>query len=321
MDDLKSFINSLKSKNYQNWDENQTKQAIISRILHILGWNTFDPDEVCEEFNVTGGRVDYALRINAQNKLFIEAKKVNEPLEFHQEQLLKYSFSQGVRLALLTNGIEWWFYLPLVEGDWIGRRFEQMNLIVQDVEVINYRLIKLLNRSHIEDGSANRFAEDIFAEKIMLTKIDKSLNEAWIQIINKPNELLVEILIEETEKLCGYKPQEQYVKDFLIKIIKKPSINNLPVLPHKSLKTQDTTQLNSATKQRSRTRVQQPQGMKITQDELVIEIIQVLQAVGGKATKRQVEQRIFNKFKNEFSSSYFKGTVSHGIPRWQHFIA
>jgi hypothetical protein len=31
-------------------------------------------------------------------------------------KLLNYSFQEGVKLAILTNGIAWWFYLPRHEG-------------------------------------------------------------------------------------------------------------------------------------------------------------------------------------------------------------
>src|SRR3989344_4368851 len=110
---LKVFIENLKTNpRVVTFDEAATKQAIILPVLHLLGWNTYNIDEVSPEFSVEGGKVDYSLRDNNSNKVFLEIKKTSEDLEKHEEQLLFYSFRQGVKLASLTNGMTWWFYLP-----------------------------------------------------------------------------------------------------------------------------------------------------------------------------------------------------------------
>jgi len=54
--------------------------------------------------------------LGSQNKAFIEVEQTGTDLEQHQEQLLNYSFQEGVKLASLTNGVAWRFYLPLHEG-------------------------------------------------------------------------------------------------------------------------------------------------------------------------------------------------------------
>jgi predicted type IV restriction endonuclease len=105
------------------YDEASTKQTVILPMLSALGWNIFDIDEVCPEYSVHGGSVDYALRCRRGAKVFVEVKKPHEDLSNHQEQLLNYAFKQGVPEAVLTNGITWWLYLPLREGSWEQRKF------------------------------------------------------------------------------------------------------------------------------------------------------------------------------------------------------
>ena len=61
IEQLKSFIENLKTNpRIVSFDEAATKQAIILPILHSLGWNTYNIDEVFPEFSVEGGRVDYS---------------------------------------------------------------------------------------------------------------------------------------------------------------------------------------------------------------------------------------------------------------------
>ncbi|TDI93301.1 MAG: hypothetical protein E2O77_03220 [Caldithrix sp.] len=58
--------------------------------------------------------MDYCLRVNQKKPVFIEVKRATEDLERHEKQLLEYSFEYGVDIAILTNGLTWWFYLPLL---------------------------------------------------------------------------------------------------------------------------------------------------------------------------------------------------------------
>ncbi|MFH1656156.1 MAG: type I restriction endonuclease, partial [Candidatus Nealsonbacteria bacterium] len=129
---LKQFINEKRNEKLISLDEAATKQSIVLRLLSILGWNIYDIDEVNPEYSIGGKSVDYSLRINGKNKVFIEVKRIKEELENHQEQLLSYAFREGISLAVLTNGISWWFYLPLQPGsDWERRKFLTINIIQQ----------------------------------------------------------------------------------------------------------------------------------------------------------------------------------------------
>jgi hypothetical protein len=115
---LLEFIRGIQSdRRLISLDEAATKQGVILKILSYLGWDPFNIDEIHPEFPVGTGRVDFALRHNNYNKVFIEVKKVGEDLERHQEQILNYSFKHGVKIAILTSGITWWFYRTKIKED------------------------------------------------------------------------------------------------------------------------------------------------------------------------------------------------------------
>jgi len=62
---LKVCINRLKTdRKIDTVDEAATKQAVVLKLLSLLGWDTFNIDEVTPEYSVAGKRVDYALKIN-----------------------------------------------------------------------------------------------------------------------------------------------------------------------------------------------------------------------------------------------------------------
>jgi len=79
--------------------EEATKQGAVLPILSALKWDCFNIREVSPEFSVGNGRIDYCLRINNKNSVFIEVKRASEDLERHENQLLEYSFNFGVDIA------------------------------------------------------------------------------------------------------------------------------------------------------------------------------------------------------------------------------
>jgi len=217
MEKLIEFIEKLKTnqKVIAGFDEAATKQAIILPILQMLGWNIFDIGEVMPEFSTGSRRVDYSLKLDGSNKVFIEVKKTSEDLEQHEEQLLDYSFREGVEIAALTNGITWWFYLPTQRGDWKERKFFTIDLIQQDPRDAATKFTDLLLKTNVLSGTALENAERIYKDRQRKTKIEEALPEAWAKLISEPDPLLIDLLAEAAEKQCGFKPDIVAVKEFL----------------------------------------------------------------------------------------------------------
>jgi hypothetical protein len=204
-------------------------------ILHLLGWNTHDVDEVKPEYQVEDGKVDYSLRLNESNEVFIEAKGARESLEKHEEQLLDYAFRQGVELASLTNGITWSIYLPTKKGDWKTRKFYTIDIIQQQSGDASQKFIDLLSKDNVQSGDALQNAESIYKGRLKKVKIEETLPQAWTKIVDDPDPLLVDLVAETTEKLCGFKPEIEDVKQFLEhhreQFVQTPKVTPLPSPP------------------------------------------------------------------------------------------
>lgn len=149
--------------NIFTFKEARIQLSIILRILNLLDWDIFR--EIIPEYGVENRSVDYALQINGDNEVFIEAKNPQENLENHQEQLLDYCFREGVELAILTNGIEWWFYLPLKKGTWNDRKFYTINILEQEIEDIVDKFALLLSRQNVASGKAVQNAKSILKSR------------------------------------------------------------------------------------------------------------------------------------------------------------
>lgn len=212
---LSQLADEIKNQGLAPIDEATTKQIIILRLLSILGWNTYNPNEVIPEYSAGDKRVDYSLRINRQNRVFIEVKRVGEDLELHQEQLLSYAFQEGIELAILTDGVSWWFYLPLRPGSWEQRKFFTIDIAQQSKDEVVANFTNFLSRENISSGKAIEFAESVYKSRQKKSIIKETLPKAWNKIISETDEILIDLINEVTEKLCGFKAPNEEVAKFI----------------------------------------------------------------------------------------------------------
>lgn len=212
---LKQFIADIKNKGLIERDEATTKQIIILRLFSILGWNVYDPDEVRPEHSVGGKKVDYSLRHREQNKVFVEVKKSGEDLEIHQEQLLNYAFHEGIEIAILTNGLSWWFYLPLNPGSWEQRKFFSIDITQQQENEIIGNFINFLAKENVIPEKSLETAKKLYKSNQKDQTIIASLPKAWNKLIQETDEQLIELINDTNEKICGYRAPNEQIAEFL----------------------------------------------------------------------------------------------------------
>ncbi len=215
-----------------NPDESATKQSVVLRLLNLCGWDLFDLSQVAPEYTVGNRRVDYALMPGSTNAAFIEVKRLGQNLANHQQQLLEYCFQEGVKLAALTNGQTWHLYLPLQPGNWEERRFLTIDLASQEPAAVEERFTEYLSRQNVGNGRAVSHAEDLVQSQRRGEVTSRAIFEAWQQIIETPDELLVELVSEATERICGFAPDPELVKRFLSQrvptVVDAPAVSPLP---------------------------------------------------------------------------------------------
>ncbi|MGD8257612.1 MAG: hypothetical protein PVG70_00505 [Desulfobacterales bacterium] len=226
--EITSLIDDLKSnKKLTNFDEASTKQAVVLRLLTFLGWDIFNVEEVYPDYAANSSNVSYALRLKSSNKVFIEVKRVQEKLDKYQKQFVTLASDNGVDLAVLTNGVTWWFYLIPVKDNWQQKWFYSVDLLKQNPDAFVPHLIDLLTKNKIARGQSLKAAQSLYDNKMQKMAAD-FLPQAWNQIISQPNKIFVELLSEYTEKLCGYKVDTNSIEKFLTKNFDKWKMQNVP---------------------------------------------------------------------------------------------
>jgi len=214
---LEEFIINLQNEKNFPSDEASVKQFIVLRLLSLLKWNIFDLKEVIPEYSIKNKKVDYCLKINNIARVFVEIKNINEDLNNpkHQEQLLDYAFREGIKLAILTNGKTWEFYLPLTEGSWEQRKFFTIDIVQQELEEIVKNFTNFLFKDNITSGQSLEKANSYLDIRLKLQFIDKNLPKAWNKLISETDELLIELVNESLEKICGIKADNETIAQFI----------------------------------------------------------------------------------------------------------
>ncbi|MCP5196008.1 MAG: hypothetical protein H6974_04325 [Gammaproteobacteria bacterium] len=203
----------IKAGRYGN--EAAVSQGIVLRLLQALGWPTYETQVVCPEFSLSGRRVDYAL-CPPQSKpvAFIEVKQIGQS-NGAERQLFEYAFHIGVPLAILTDGQEWNFFLPAEQGDYSERRVYKLDMVERDVSESVARLERYLSYAQVSSGAAIAAAREDYKNVSRSRQMLSMLPDAWSKLVAEENKLLLELLADKVESLCGFKPDIDTVARFL----------------------------------------------------------------------------------------------------------
>ena len=115
LDDLVTTIQTVQARIREHGtslsqNEYRTRISLIDPMLNALGWDVSDPSLVTIEDRYSGsGTPDYGLLGKTTNKplAFVEAKRLGESLDAHQDQVFKYTWDRKVFYAGLTDGNRW----------------------------------------------------------------------------------------------------------------------------------------------------------------------------------------------------------------------
>jgi predicted type IV restriction endonuclease len=210
-----AFVKDLKSnKKMHSLDEASIKQAVALRLLSLLGWDIFNVEEVYPDFSSESVTVSYALRIDGIGKMILDVKRSGEnPDELHK-QLVAFAVREAVDLAAHTDGARWWFYLPTAKGSLAQKRCHVCDLFEQKPEDMALDLMAFLSREKIVSGEYLESAKAAYQKHKRKMAADV-LPDAWNRVLTGPNKILVEILSDATEKICGYKADPGMVEAFI----------------------------------------------------------------------------------------------------------
>ena len=127
--------------------EEATKTSLTMPLLHALGYDVFNPNEVLPEFTADvgikkGEKVDYAILRDGKPIILIECKPLGAPLDNYSTQLYRYFNTTDARIAILTDGARLRFFSDLRERN----RMDPDPFLEVDLELLDDNALAELSR-------------------------------------------------------------------------------------------------------------------------------------------------------------------------------
>lgn len=211
--------------------ERSTIRQIILPVLSALGWdvdNSNGTHEVRDEYQVSrlkgSGKVDIALMgERCQCVCLVEAKSPSVNLDDHVMQLFKYDASNASgTICVLTDGLEWRFYLPREKGNTEERQFARLRLQEDPVDQIADDLERFLSRLTVVSGEAEQNAVKALkqrreeSERLRRERdIARRLPDIWRKMLTEPDKGLVVRIQSRVHAELEFSPSVDQIAEFL----------------------------------------------------------------------------------------------------------
>lgn len=202
-------------------NETEVRVGLVNPALRILGWNPENPEEVRHNESIEGRLIpDYSLIKDGRVMLFIEAKNLGVDIGRREviHQLAHYSFNEGKKYGLLTNGAVWILIKSFEEGTRLTERVIWKADLENEALPAVVKKLMTISKPNIEQVET-------------LVKRAQILDKVWQALQEKPEEIVkgltpvVKLLISEMYPEDQFDDEE--VEDFLRERIKEKSFGLL----------------------------------------------------------------------------------------------
>ncbi len=173
--------------------EEAAKTSLIMPFFQTLGYDIFNPAEFTPEFIADigikkGEKVDYAIRLNGEVSILIEAKAITETLDKHDGQLFRYFGTTKAKFAILTNGIVYKFYTDLEKPNVMDNTpFLEIN--IENLKTNDIQQLQKFKKENYDTESILSTASDLkyvgLIKKIFKEELDNPSGELVRLILNK----------------------------------------------------------------------------------------------------------------------------------------
>lgn len=193
----KVLSNAEKLKASKSGNEANTKALLIEPVLRALGWDLEDIDQVDREVAVFDGtKLDYALKIDGEPHLYLEAKGVKQSLDDKQfiSQTINYANNDGISWCVLTNGLRYRVYKSTEPVSMDEKLLFEVDLASDKEGSLTQRaeILRQLSREAVSAGALDARGEQVFT--------DKRVREALVSLAKKRSGPVLDALKKEIGK-------------------------------------------------------------------------------------------------------------------------
>ena len=198
VDRIKEMVGRLRKRVPHCQTEEATKMSLILPFLEkVLGWNPYDPHQLVPEYAADigtkrGEKVDYAIMVDDEPAILIEAKKVGTALGREpMNQLYRYFGCTSAHFAILTDGIQYLFFADLDDENRMDPQpFFTINLF--EIDASSVAPLRAFSRTGFDVTGNLELARDLRC----IGQIGNLLRKEWAQ----PSDSFIKWIIGEVHE-------------------------------------------------------------------------------------------------------------------------
>ena len=188
---VEKVLETAKKLKSSGGNEANTKALLIEPLLASLGWDTADLDQVEREYRVFDGTsLDYALKVEGEPRLFVEAKAVAKALDDKAfiSQTVNYANNEGVVWCVLTNGLAYRVYKTNEPVGMEEKLLFEVDLTEAEEGSVSEvaHSLELMSRESLAEAALENWGEQVFT--------DKRVRDALVSLASKPPPQLLSLL-------------------------------------------------------------------------------------------------------------------------------
>ena len=290
-DNLNELVKKIGKYRERVTNEEMTKTAFIMPFFELLGYDTRDPFEFHPEFtadiaDAKGEKVDYAILINDEPQILIEAKECSDTLDKHDKQLMRYFHTTRAKIAILTNGIIYKFFTDLDEENKMDTKpFLEIDLLSIKENEINE--LKKFFKSNFDIGNILTTAEEL--------KYSNAIKKLLKNELEEPTENFVTYILGEVYE--GVKTQK--VKDKFKNIINKSTTQLINDIVRNRLEGALETKLETVPEQGD------------SENDIAEEIKDLVETTGEELEAFAIIKAILHELADDIDKIEYKDTVRY----------
>ena len=195
VDRIKEMVTRLRKRVPHCQTEEATKMSLILPFIEkVLGWNPYDPHQLVPEYAADigikrGEKVDYAIMVDDEPAILIEAKKVGTALGREpMNQLYRYFACTSAHFAILTDGIQYLFFADLDDENRMDPQpFFTINLF--EIDASSVAPLRAFSRTGFDVEGNLELARDLRC----IGEVENLLRKEWAQ----PSDSFIKWIIGE----------------------------------------------------------------------------------------------------------------------------